>query len=389
MDLTTFLSDETQLQAIAQLQWGDRSAITGYTLGLPIELQNQLVDTSLTLIHQAMQPQVLKACRALAPNDLLLGNAPAHNEFFTVDFALVAEAGKLQPRLIELQAFPSFYAYALWREQLCEALKPALQSSQLSEPLPLPSALLPLQRRWQQFAALFHKKPHEAGAVIMLDIAPTTQPSGFCFELMAKHFAVIPVALSQLYRRGRQLYFQHSTGEQLVSVIYNRLIIDEPALAIQCRRLFDDAQLRWIGHPDWFYLLGKQLLPMLQHPLVPASRFVDLPGAPIADDEVIKPLFGYGGAQVLLNPTAKQIDALPTARFLAQQRQHYHPCVTLPREPALYCEMRLLCIWPIADAAAQVTALVARTSDNPLINNRFRTHSAAGITIAHGEQHVA
>lgn len=389
MDLSTFPSDDTQLQALAQLQWGDRSAITDYTLGLPIELQNQLVDASLALVRQAMQPQVLKACRALAPTDLLLGNAPAHNEFFTVDFALVADAGKLQPRLIELQAFPSFYAYALWREQLCEALTPAIQSTQLSKPLPPPSALLSLQQRWQQFAALFHQTPHEAGVVIMLDITPATQPSGFCFELMATHFGVIPVALSQLYRRGRQLYFQHSAGEQLVRVIYNRLIIDEPALAIQCRSLFDDAQVRWIGHPDWFYLLGKQLLPLLQHPLVPPSRFVDLPGAPIADDEVIKPLFGYGGVQVLLNPTAQQLDALPAGRYLAQQRQHYQPCVAVPRQPTLYCEMRLLCIWPAADAGPQVTALVARTSDNPLINNRFRTHSAAGITIAHGEHHVA
>lgn len=377
MELSVFPQSLQQQQALAQLQWGERSALTRYTVGLPAGLQQQLIDASLQLVAQAMDSAVLTPCKALAPAALLLGNAPSHTEFFTVDFALTAATAapeRLQPRLIELQAFPSFYAYALWREQLCGTP---------------PSELPALTERWQQFAALFTRTASETGAVVMLDISPATQPSGFCFELMAHCFDVQPVALAQLYRRGRRLYYQNDSGEQQISVIYNRLIIDSPALANQCRQLFIDAEVRWIGHPDWFYLLGKQVLPYLQHPLVPACRFVELPLATLKADEVLKPLFGYGGQQVLLHPTATQIGQLPAGRWLAQQRQQYQPCLAIDSHTNLYCEIRLLCCWPATDSQPHVSAILARSSDNPVINNSFRTNSAAGITIAHGDPDVA
>jgi hypothetical protein len=377
MELSVFPQNLQQQQALAQLQWGERSALTSYTVGLPTGLQQQLINASLQLVAQAMHSTVLTQCKALAPAALLLGDAPPHTEFFTVDFALTAATAAtepLQPRLIELQAFPSFYAYALWREQLCGTP---------------PSELPAFTERWQQFAALFTRTASETGAVVMLDISPATQPSGFCFELMARCFDVQPVALAQLYRRGSSLYYQNDSGEQQISVIYNRLIIDSPALASQCRQLFADAEVRWIGHPDWFYLLGKQVLPYLQHPLVPACRFVEVPLAAIKADEVLKPLFGYGGQQVLLHPTTAQIGQLSAGRWLAQQRQQYQPCLTIDSKTRLYCEIRLLCCWPATDSQPHVTAILARSSDNPVINTSFRTNSAAGTTIAHGSLDVA
>ena len=46
------------------------------------------------------------------PAEFRVPNEPAHPMFVQVDFGLVRDAGgELQPKLVELQAFPSLYAY--------------------------------------------------------------------------------------------------------------------------------------------------------------------------------------------------------------------------------------------------------------------------------------
>src|SRR5271163_1875556 len=65
------------------------------------------------LIRQLVEsPEYLTRSNASIPAEFRVPNEPAHPMFVQVDFGLVRDAsGELQPKLVELQAFPSLYAY--------------------------------------------------------------------------------------------------------------------------------------------------------------------------------------------------------------------------------------------------------------------------------------
>ena len=57
-------------------------------------------------------PEYLAKSELAVPAEFKVPNEPEHPMFVQVDFGLVRDAaGELQPKLVELQAFPSLYAY--------------------------------------------------------------------------------------------------------------------------------------------------------------------------------------------------------------------------------------------------------------------------------------
>src|SRR4029453_10483610 len=61
--------------------------------------------------RQVMSPEYLAiAERAIPAGTVLPGEAP-HPVFLQVDFALAAVDGRVTPRVIELQGFPSLYGF--------------------------------------------------------------------------------------------------------------------------------------------------------------------------------------------------------------------------------------------------------------------------------------
>jgi len=65
------------------------------------------------LIRQLVEnPEYRARSEASIPAEFRVPNEAAHPMFIQVDFGLVRDAaGELQPKLVELQAFPSLYAY--------------------------------------------------------------------------------------------------------------------------------------------------------------------------------------------------------------------------------------------------------------------------------------
>ena len=64
------------------------------------------------LIHQLETPEYRQASSAAIPPEFNVPNETSHPMFVQVDFGLVRDAaGPLQPKLVELQGFPSLYAY--------------------------------------------------------------------------------------------------------------------------------------------------------------------------------------------------------------------------------------------------------------------------------------
>src|SRR5277367_4946681 len=79
----------------------------------PKALLERMAADGKELIRQLVEnPEYRKKSDEAVPAEFKVPNEPDHPMFVQVDFGLVRDArGELQPKLVELQAFPSLYAY--------------------------------------------------------------------------------------------------------------------------------------------------------------------------------------------------------------------------------------------------------------------------------------
>ena len=79
----------------------------------PKSLLDRMAEDGKELIRQLVEnPEYRAKSDESVPAEFRVPNEPAHPMFVQVDFGLVRDArGELQPKLVELQAFPSLYAY--------------------------------------------------------------------------------------------------------------------------------------------------------------------------------------------------------------------------------------------------------------------------------------
>src|SRR5258708_1207420 len=79
----------------------------------PAALTERLAGDGKTLIRQLVDnPEYLARSENTIPPQFRVPNESSHPMFVQVDFGLVRDsAGELHPKLVELQAFPSLYAY--------------------------------------------------------------------------------------------------------------------------------------------------------------------------------------------------------------------------------------------------------------------------------------
>ena len=80
---------------------------------VPLTLLDGLAAAGAELTRRLLDwPEYLDGARASIPEPYRVASETAHPHFLTADFALIQnEAGELTPRLVEIQAFPSVYAY--------------------------------------------------------------------------------------------------------------------------------------------------------------------------------------------------------------------------------------------------------------------------------------
>src|SRR5690606_22549438 len=88
---------------------------------LTAEFKNRLTEASESIIEQirSFPPGTLEKA---IPDNCFVPNDTSHPHFFTIDFGVCrSENGAIEPQLIELQAFPSLYAFQqVYEDTLCE-----------------------------------------------------------------------------------------------------------------------------------------------------------------------------------------------------------------------------------------------------------------------------
>src|ERR1700675_2616540 len=87
---------------------------------LPPELRDEMVAASLEIFRQLSTPEALARSTAAVPKSLNVPGCDEWPTFAVVDFAVArGEGGRIEPKLIELQAFPTLYAFQVAQ---CEEL---------------------------------------------------------------------------------------------------------------------------------------------------------------------------------------------------------------------------------------------------------------------------
>ena len=312
----------------------------------PAALVERMCADGKNLVHQLVDsPEYRARSESSIPAAFRVPNEAAQPMFVCVDFGLVRDAaGQLQPKLVELQAFPSLYAFQTVLSQtyidvfqLDSSLKYLLSGLDSDS----------FKRTMQQAIVA----GHDPANVVLMEIEPEKQKTRPDFLLTEKLLGLRTVCITKIRKQGRKLFYEENGRQVPIERIYNRTIVDElerkgVTLPFDFR---DDLDVEWAGHPNWYFRISKYSIPYLKHPSVPRTWFLDqLPEVP-ADLEnfVLKPLYSFAGLGVIIPPTRADLDAIPKekrADYILQERVSFTPVVETPYGPTK-AELRLMYIW--------------------------------------------
>jgi len=330
------------------------------------ELLERMVRAGVELTGQLLgNARYMEESRAAIPVEWTVPNQDARPHFMTVDFGLVRDAeGELQPKLVEMQAFPSIFGY----QPLLA--KTYLDVFGLDKKLEFLFGGMDEAGYWRLMREVIVGE-HEVENVVLAEVEPQTQKTLPDFLMTERTLGIKTVDVTKLVREGNRLFYRDGRGKLVpVERIYNRVIVDE-LVRKQVKLPFDyrdELQVEWAGHPNWYFQVSKFSLPHLQHKTVPTAVFLDDWYAGIGRERlpedrerwVLKPLYSFAGKGITFAPTDAEMAAIPAGErrdYLLQERVSFEPVIRTP-EGMTQAEIRILYVWPEGKAMTPMTSLV-------------------------------
>lgn len=325
----------------------------------PQTLIDQCAQAGAEMLEQLLgDKEYRRASDVTIPAEFHVPREDARPLFAAVDFGLVRSArGTLEPRLVEIQGFPSLYCFQLaMAEQF-------LESYGLDGGLCTIADGATVDAYWGTLHTAI-VGAHDSETVILLEIDPLEQKTLPDFLLTEKKLGVRAVNIRDVIREGEKIYARKEGKRIPIRRIYNRAIVDELVRKnVQLPfRFTDELDVEWAGHPNWFFRISKFSIPFLRHPFVPQTRFLDqmerIPGN--LENFVLKPLYSFAGLGVRVGPSRADLDAIPATQrhnYILQERMRFEPVIETPHG-ATQAEIRVLYI-------DRATAHGARGAERP------------------------
>jgi hypothetical protein len=318
----------------------------------PKELIDGMARDGQELIRQLVDsPEYRAKSDEAVPAEFKVPNEASHPMFVQVDFGLVRDAnGELRPKLVELQAFPSLYAYQSYLAQTYIDVYELRAASPESRELKYFLGGLDTNS-YRELLRRAIVGSHDPENVILMEIHPHEQKTLPDFLLTEKMLGVRAVDIVDIKKQGSRLYYERDGMRTPIRRIYNRAIVDELQrkniqLAFDWR---DDLQVEWAGHPNWYFRISKFSIPYLKHESVPKTWFLDrldeIP--PDLENYALKPLYSFAGLGVVIAPKKEDIAAIPGDKrpyYILQQRLHFEPVIETPFG-GTKAEVRVMYIW--------------------------------------------
>ena len=326
---------------------------------VPKALLDQTAVYGSELVMQLLNsPKYMRVSDKAVPPEYNVANESVRPMFVSVDFGLVRNSkGGLDPKLVELQAFPSLYGYqAISAQQY-------IDSFGLSKDL----GIYLSGYNHLSYSELMRQLivgQHDPANVILMEIDPLHQKTLPDFLITRKKLGIAIVDVMSLKKRGKRLYYSTNGREIEVKRIYNRCIVDE--LETKGIKLpFDvheELDVEWAGHPNWYFRISKFSIPYLDHRCVPRTWFLD-ENPTVPDDNqnyLLKPLYSFAGSGIKFAPTEVDIDAIPAGErhnYILQERMRFEPVIATPHGMT-QMEIRIMYVWPDGGELTAVLPLV-------------------------------
>ncbi len=339
---------------------------------VPKDFTKKMLDACESIVDIIVNPKFKELTKNAIPEHLQVPGENHHSHFIAFDFGIcINEAGKYEPQLIEMQGFPTLFAYEVLLDDIFRNHFPVpanysiyLDSYERESYLKLLKEII-----------VGNEKPEN---VILLEVFPHKQKTRVDFYCTQDYLDIKPVCLTELIQEGRKLYYMNDEKKTEIKRIYNRVIFDDlqqQSAEVQAKGniLFEDLDVEWVPHPNWFYRISKYTLPFIHHPYVPTTYFLNEIKQMPADLEnyVLKPLFSFAGQGVVIDVTPADIEKVKDPEnWILQRKVKYADVIETPDIPAK-AEIRIFYFWKDGEARPVATNNLARLSKGKMIGVRY------------------
>jgi hypothetical protein len=338
---------------------------------VPMDFAGKMLSACEHIIDVITQPQYHRQSENAIPSHLRVPNEDQHPHCIAFDFGVCKnEQGQLEPQLIEMQGFPTMFAW--------QVLMPEIHAQHFWTPQNYSPYLNGFERA--SYIDLLKKiiiADSSPENVILLEIFPHQQKTRVDFYATETLLGIKTVDLNDVIQEGNDLYYINNGKKTKIERIYNRVIFDDlfhqPAAVQEKGKIFQQQlNVTWVPHPNWFYRLSKYTLPFIKHPFVPETHFlheVELPKD--LENYVVKPLFSFAGQGVIIDVTKEDIDKIEDkANWILQRKVNYAAVIETPDEPAK-AEIRIFYFWEEGAKRPVAANQLSRLSKGKMIGVRY------------------
>lgn len=325
---------------------------------------------------------------AAIPAEVRVPNENNYTQFIAFDFGICEnDAGQLEPQLIEMQGFPTLFAFQPWQIELVQ--------KHFNIPANYDAYLNGFNK--QSYIQLLKEiivGDYAPEQVVLLEILPHQQKTRIDFYCTREFIGINIVDLADLIKKGDQLYYINNGVETRIKRIYNRVIFDDlqqqsDEMKENGKILFQPLDVEWVPHPNWFYRISKHTLPSIQHPYVPHTIFLNqLQQIPTdLSAYVLKPLFSFAGQGVIIDIEKGDIENIKDPEnWILQRKVRYADVIDTPDGKAK-AEIRIFYFWKPGDPRPVATNNLARISKGKMIGVRYNKDKTwVGGTVAFFER---
>jgi len=339
---------------------------------VPKDFTEKLLDVCDHIIDVITLPEFKELTKNAIPKNLQVPNENEHSHFIAFDFGIcINEAGEYEPQLIEMQGFPSLFAY--------EVLLDDVFRKHFKVPDNFECYLGGFNRETylQELKEIIIGNHHPEN-VILLEVFPRQQKTRVDFYCTEEYLGIKMVCLTELIKESKKLYYLNNGKKTEVKRIYNRVIFDDlqqqsAEVQEKGKILFEALDVEWCPHPNWFYRISKYTLPFLRHPYIPKTFFLNEVKEIPTDlhNYVLKPLFSFAGQGVVIDVTQQDIDNVKDPEnWILQSKVKYADVIQTPDMPAK-AEIRLFYFWKDGTARPVPTNNLSRLSKGKMIGVRY------------------
>ncbi|MEO6814304.1 MAG: hypothetical protein ABI172_10265 [Ginsengibacter sp.] len=338
---------------------------------IPKDFTKKMLDTCESIVDIIVSPGFKKLTDRAIPKKDNVPNENEHTDFIAFDFGICEnEKGELEPQLIEMQGFPSLFAFQVYYPQV------------LQKHFDIPENFSHYLNGYNddtyvQFLRDIILGGYDTQNVILLEINPHEQKTKIDFYCTQDYLGIPIVNLTELVQEGRKLFYRKEGKNIEVKRIYNRIIFDElDQIKKDLGPVVDITQpldVEWAPHPNWFYRISKYTLPFIQSPYVPETFFLNevtqLPGD--LENFVLKPLFSFAGQGVIIDIKQEDINRITDPEnWILQRKVKYADIIKTPDIPAK-AEIRIFYFWKKGEKRPVAVTNLARLSKGKMIGVRY------------------